>query len=117
MTNSNARPAARHHLGQRRSPRLREGGEADLSREAADRSAGEAAVRDDARSGVDSGGEDPQWGPDRERGSAAPLRSRAHVAATVRVERHNGVLRDRLACLTRKTHAFTKRDQSWAALV
>ena len=36
---------------------------------------------------------------------------------TVRVERHNGVLRDRLACLTRKTHAFAKRDETWDALV
>jgi hypothetical protein len=36
---------------------------------------------------------------------------------TVRVERKNGVLRDRLACLTRKTHAFAKRDVTWAALV
>lgn len=36
---------------------------------------------------------------------------------TVRVERHNGVLRDRLGCLTRKTHAFAKRDETWDALV
>lgn len=36
---------------------------------------------------------------------------------TVRVERKNGVLRDRLACLTRKTHAFAKRDATWLALV
>lgn len=36
---------------------------------------------------------------------------------TVRVERRNGVLRDRLACLTRKTHAFAKRDATWLALV
>lgn len=36
---------------------------------------------------------------------------------TVIVERKNGVLRDRLACLTRKTHAFARRDATWAALV
>lgn len=36
---------------------------------------------------------------------------------TVRVERKNGVLRDHLACLTRKTHAFAKRDATWLALV
>jgi hypothetical protein len=36
---------------------------------------------------------------------------------TVQVERKNGVLRDRLACLARKTHAFAKRDDTWAALV
>ena len=36
---------------------------------------------------------------------------------TVRVERKNGALRDRLACLTRRTHAFAKRDDTWAALV
>jgi transposase InsO family protein len=34
---------------------------------------------------------------------------------TVLVERHNGVLRDRLACLTRKTHAFAKRTATWDA--
>jgi len=36
---------------------------------------------------------------------------------TVRVERKNGVLRDHLACLTRKTHAFAKREATWLALV
>ncbi len=35
----------------------------------------------------------------------------------VHIERLNGVLRDRLACLTRKTHAFAKRSaQTWDAL-
>lgn len=33
----------------------------------------------------------------------------------VHVERFNGVLRDRLACLTRKTHAFAKRAATWDA--
>ena len=33
------------------------------------------------------------------------------------VERLNGALRDRLAALTRKTHAFAKRDATWDALV
>lgn len=36
---------------------------------------------------------------------------------TVHVERQNGVLRDRLNCLTRKTHAFAKRKRTWDALV
>ena len=36
---------------------------------------------------------------------------------TVHVERLNGVLRDRLACLTRKTHAFAKTDRTWDAAV
>jgi IS1 family transposase len=38
-------------------------------------------------------------------------------AGTVHVERLNGALRDRLAALTRKTHAFAKRDDTWDALV
>jgi hypothetical protein len=32
-------------------------------------------------------------------------------------ERLNGVLRDRLACLTRKTHAFAKDARTWDAAV
>jgi hypothetical protein len=36
---------------------------------------------------------------------------------TVHLERLNGVLRDRLACLTRKTHAFAKRRRTWDASV
>ena len=36
---------------------------------------------------------------------------------TVHVERLNGVLRDRLACLTRKTHAFAKASSAWDAAV
>ena len=36
---------------------------------------------------------------------------------TVHVERLNGVLRDRLACLTRKTHAFAKALATWDAAV
>jgi IS1 family transposase len=38
-------------------------------------------------------------------------------AGTVHVERLNGSLRDRLNALTRKTHAFAKRDATWDALV
>jgi len=38
-------------------------------------------------------------------------------AGTVHVERLNGALRDRLGALTRKTHAFAKRDVTWDALV
>ncbi|HEX4208216.1 MAG TPA: hypothetical protein VHZ51_29235 [Ktedonobacteraceae bacterium] len=36
---------------------------------------------------------------------------------TVHIERVNGTLRDRLNALTRKTHAFAKRDATWDALV
>jgi hypothetical protein len=36
---------------------------------------------------------------------------------TVHQERFNGVLRDQLACLTRKTHAFAKRERTWEASV
>jgi hypothetical protein len=36
---------------------------------------------------------------------------------TVHVERLNGALRDRINALTRKTHAFAKRDASWDALI
>lgn len=39
------------------------------------------------------------------------------LAHTVHVERRNGVLRDRLACLTRKTHAFAKQEVTWDAAV
>ncbi len=36
---------------------------------------------------------------------------------TVHVERLNGVLRDRLGALTRKTHAFAKAAGTWDALL
>ena len=36
---------------------------------------------------------------------------------TVHIERLNGVLRDRLACVTRKTHAFAKQPATWDAAV
>ena len=36
---------------------------------------------------------------------------------TVHVERLNGVLRDRLGALTRKTHAFAKTADTWDALL
>lgn len=36
--------------------------------------------------------------------------------ATVHIERLNGVFRDRLAALTRKTHAFAKSARTWDAL-
>ncbi len=35
----------------------------------------------------------------------------------VQLERLNGTLRDRLACLTRRTHAFAKSITTWDALV
>jgi hypothetical protein len=36
---------------------------------------------------------------------------------TIHVERVNGTFRDHLNALTRKTHAFAKRDDTWDALV
>jgi hypothetical protein len=39
------------------------------------------------------------------------------AAGTVHVERLNGALRDRLNALTRKTHAFAKRDATFDGLV
>ena len=47
----------------------------------------------------------------------AALGARMEPAGTVHVERLNGALRDRLNALTRKTHAFAKRDATWDALV
>ena len=40
----------------------------------------------------------------------------AEQPVPVHSERLNGVLRDRLACLTRKTHAFAKSPSTWDAL-
>lgn len=37
--------------------------------------------------------------------------------ATVYIERLNGVFRDRLAALTRKSHAFTKTARTWDTLL
>lgn len=47
----------------------------------------------------------------------APIGAVAAVPYTVHLERLNGVLRDRLACLTRKTHAFAKTHATWDALL
>src|SRR5947209_16705185 len=47
----------------------------------------------------------------------AALGGSLEPAGTVHVERLNGALRDRLGALTRKTHAFAKRDATWDALV
>jgi IS1 family transposase len=47
----------------------------------------------------------------------AALGAAMEPAGTVHVERLNGALRDRLNALTRKTHAFAKRDATWDALV
>ncbi len=47
----------------------------------------------------------------------ATLGTRMEPAGTVHVERLNGALRDRLNALTRKTHAFAKRDDTFDALV
>jgi IS1 family transposase len=41
----------------------------------------------------------------------------AEQPSTVHIERLNGVLRDRLACLTRKTHAFANAIPTWDAAV
>ena len=35
----------------------------------------------------------------------------------MRIERKNGVLRDRLSCLTRRPHAFARRGKRWRAWV
>jgi hypothetical protein len=42
---------------------------------------------------------------------------RTSQPGTVHIERVNGTLRDRLNALTRKTHAFAKRDETFDALV
>ncbi len=47
----------------------------------------------------------------------AVLGAQMEPAGTVHVERLNGALRDRLNALTRKTHAFAKRDATFDALV
>jgi hypothetical protein len=47
----------------------------------------------------------------------AALGTGMEPAGTVHVERLNGALRDRLNALTRKTHAFAKRDATWDGLV
>ena len=47
----------------------------------------------------------------------AALGAAIEPTGTVHVERLNGALRDRLEALTRKTHAFAKRDATWDALV
>jgi IS1 family transposase len=48
------------------------------------------------------------------RASIGPPLAQPHP---VHVERQNGVLRDRLNCLTRRTHAFAKTEATWDALV
>lgn len=48
------------------------------------------------------------------RATIGPAADQPH---TVHIERFNGVLRDRLACLTRKTHAFAKDTPTWDAAV
>lgn len=47
----------------------------------------------------------------------ASLGAPASQPHPVQVERRNGVLRDRLNCLTRKTHAFAKTATTWDAAV
>lgn len=47
----------------------------------------------------------------------APIGPAAAQPYTVHIERCNGVLRDRLACLTRTTHAFAKQPRLWDAAV
>jgi hypothetical protein len=58
-----------------------------------------------------------------ERGRLLRVETRAAVGvavaqpAPVHVERRNGVCRDRLNALTRKTHAFAKTATTWDALL
>ncbi len=47
----------------------------------------------------------------------ATIGAAADQPYAVHIERLNGVLRDRLACLTRKTHAFAKQPTMWDAAV
>ncbi len=47
----------------------------------------------------------------------AVLGACSEPAGTGHVERLHGALRDRLNALTRKTHAFAKRDATWDALL
>jgi hypothetical protein len=47
----------------------------------------------------------------------AALGAGTEPTGTVHVERLNGALRDRLNALTRKTHAFAKRDATFDALL
>jgi hypothetical protein len=47
----------------------------------------------------------------------ATMGAPAEQPHTVHIERVGGVLRDRLACLTRKTHAFAKDTHTWDAAV
>ncbi len=49
--------------------------------------------------------------------SRAPIGAPVAQPVPVHGERRNGVLRDRLACLTRRTHAFAKTAATWDALV
>ena len=49
--------------------------------------------------------------------ACAVLGAAMEPTGTVHVERLNGAWRDRLGALTRKTHAFAKRDATWDALV
>lgn len=46
----------------------------------------------------------------------ATIGSPVEQPVPVHIERLNGVFRDRLAALTRKTHAFTKTARTWDAL-
>jgi hypothetical protein len=46
-----------------------------------------------------------------------PLGPAVAQPSTVHIDRVDGVLRDRLACLTRKTHAFAKDAATWDAAV
>ena len=47
----------------------------------------------------------------------APIGPAVALPYTLHIERLNGVLRDRLACLTRGTHAFAKVTATWDAAV
>jgi IS1 family transposase len=47
----------------------------------------------------------------------ATIGAPADLPYAVYLERLNGALRDRLACLTRKTHAFAKDAATWDALL
>jgi IS1 family transposase len=46
----------------------------------------------------------------------ATIGEQVELPYAVHLERLNGILRDRLGCLTRKTHAFAKEVATWDAL-
>jgi hypothetical protein len=55
--------------------------------------------------------------PERLRQVRAAIGEQVEFPYAVHLERLNGTLRDRLSCLTRKIHSFTKKAATWDALL